>query len=94
MLVAKQLPVAIDFYSILSSLMEVNGYQQMFGYRHSSKTFFCVQLKERNSYRFGTTWGRVNDDRVWTIPLKDHILHFCTIIYKFSPLIMLVFFLY
>jgi len=30
--------------------------------------------EERNSYRFGTTWGWVNDDRIfifgWTIPLR------------------------
>ncbi len=32
-----------------------------------------IFLEQRNSYRFGTTWGGVNDDRIfifgWTIPL-------------------------
>ncbi len=31
MLVTKQLPVAIDFYSLEKNTMEVNGYQQLFG---------------------------------------------------------------
>ncbi len=31
MLVTKQLLVAIDFHSIFLPVMEVNGYQQLFG---------------------------------------------------------------
>ncbi len=39
------------------------------------QTFFKISSAEqRNSYRFGTTWGWVNDDRIfifgWTIPLS------------------------
>ncbi len=34
MLVTKELPVAIDFYTCFSDYMEVNGYQQ--------NVFFCV----------------------------------------------------
>ncbi len=44
--------------------------------------FLCVQQKQRNSYRFGTTWGWVND-RIfifgWTIPLS-HLKSKCLII--------------
>ncbi len=36
--------------------------------------FLCVPQKKRHSYRFGTTWGWVNDDRIfifgWTILLN------------------------
>ncbi len=35
--VTKQVMVAIDFHSMGKNTMEVNGYQQMFGYQHSSK---------------------------------------------------------
>ncbi len=37
MLVAQQLTVPIDFHSMEKNIMEVNGYQQMFGYQHSPK---------------------------------------------------------
>ncbi len=42
--------------------MEVDGYRQLFGYPHSSKQHILSSTEERNSYRFGTTWGWVNDD--------------------------------
>ncbi len=35
--VTKQVTAAIDFHSMGKNTMEVNGYQQMFGYQHSSK---------------------------------------------------------
>ncbi len=50
--------------------MEVNGAPKQPGYKLSSKYL--------PSYRFGTTWGWVNDDRIfifgWTIPLSNCIL--------------------
>ncbi len=40
--------------------------------------FLCVQ-QNRHSYRFGTTWGWVNDERIfiseWTIPLRPACLN-------------------
>ncbi len=61
MLAIKQLMVPIDFHSISFPTMED---QQLFG---SSK------FNIRNLYRFETTWGWVNDDKIsifeWTIPL-------------------------
>ncbi len=44
------------------------------GYKLSSKYFPLCLAEQRNSYRFRTTWGRVNYDRIfifgWTIPLS------------------------
>jgi len=40
--------------------MEVNGVHQLSGYRHCS-------AEERNSYRFDTTSGRVNYDRIFIL---------------------------
>ncbi len=53
--------------------MEVNGAPKQPGYKLSSKYLPLCSAEQRNSYRFGTTWGWVNDDRIfifgWTIPL-------------------------
>jgi len=53
--------------------MEVNGAPQLFGYQHSSKYLLLCSIEGGNSYRFGTTWGWENNDRIfifgWTIPL-------------------------
>ncbi len=43
-------------------------------------TFFKISsLEERKSYWFGTTWGWLNNDRIfifgWTIPLKVALTH-------------------
>ncbi len=46
-------------------IMEVNGDQKLFGYQHSSKYHLLCLTEERNSYRFGATWGWVNDDRIF-----------------------------
>ncbi len=47
--------------------MEVNGYH------HSSEYLLLCSTAERNSYSFGTSWERLNDDRVfifgWIFPL-------------------------
>ncbi len=54
--------------------MEVNGAPKQPGYKLSSKYVPLCSAEQRNSYRIGTTWGWVNDDRIfifgWTIPLS------------------------
>ncbi len=74
----------IDFHSIFFPTMEVNGAPKQPGYKLSSEYPLC-SAEQRHSYRFGTTWGWVNDDRIfifgWTIPLMSHnISSFCTIV--------------
>ncbi len=68
----------IDFHSFLFPTMEVNGAPKQPGYKLSSKYLPLCSAEQRNSYRFGTTWGWVNDDRIfifgWTIPLNDMTL--------------------
>ncbi len=53
--------------------MEVNGAPKQPGYKLSSKYLPLCSAEQRNSYRFGTTCGWVNDDRIftfgWIIPL-------------------------
>ncbi len=64
----------IDYHSIFSPTMEVNGAPKQPGYKLSSKYLPLCSVEQRNSYGFGTTWGWVNDDRKfifgWTIPLS------------------------
>ncbi len=64
----------IDFHSIFFPTMEGNGAPKQPGYKLSSKYLPLCSAEQRNSYRFGTTWGWVNDDRIfifgWTIPLR------------------------
>ncbi len=54
--------------------MEVNGAPKQPGYKLSSKYLPLCSAEQRNSCMFGTTWGWVNDDRIfifgWTIPLN------------------------
>ncbi len=40
------------FYSVFFPTMEVNGYQQLFGYQHSSKYHLLCSAEKMNSYRF------------------------------------------
>ncbi len=53
--------------------MEVNGAPKQPGYKLSSKYLPLCSAEQTHSYRFGTSWGWVNDDRIfifgWTIPL-------------------------
>ncbi len=62
----------IDFHSIFYPTMKVNGAPKQPAYKLSSKYLPLCSAKQRNSYRFGTTWGWVNDDRIvifeWIIP--------------------------
>ncbi len=84
MLVTKQLLVNIDFHLILLFFiflsMEVNGYQQLFGYSHFSKYLLLCSAEERCSYRFGTSLGWENDDRIfifwWTFPLNKNEIYY------------------
>ncbi len=55
--------VAIDFHSIFFHTMEVNGYQQLFGYQKYSKYFILCSAEERNN-RLGTIWEWVNHDKI------------------------------
>ncbi len=75
----------IDFHSIFFfPTMEVNGAPKQPGYKLSSKYLPLCSAEQRHSYRFGTTWGWVNDDIIfifgWTIPLITH--HFILILTK------------
>ncbi len=66
--------------------MEVNGAPKQPGYKLSSKYLPLCSAEQRNSYRFGTTWGRVNDRILifgWTIPLIAH--HFILILIELDP---------
>ncbi len=53
--------------------MVVNGAPKQPGYKLSSAYLPLCSAEQRHSYRFGTTWGWVNDDTIfifgWTIPL-------------------------
>ncbi len=62
--VIKQLTVTIDFHSMEKNTMQVNGYQQLFGFQHPLKYLHLCSSEERN-YRIGTVWGWVNDDRIF-----------------------------
>ncbi len=59
--------------------MEVEGALKQPGYKLFSKYFPLCSAEQRNSCRFWTTWGRVNDDRIsifgGTIPLNWVGLH-------------------
>ncbi len=58
--------------------IEVNSAPELLCFPHSSKYLPLCSAEQRHSYRFGTTWGWVNDDRInifgWSIPLS-HKLH-------------------
>ncbi len=65
----------IDFHSIFFTTLEVNGAPKQAAYKLSSKYLPLCSVEQRHSYRFGPSWGWVNDDRIfifgWTIPLKQ-----------------------
>ncbi len=53
--------------------MEVNGAPKQPGYKLSSKYLPLCSAEQRHSYRFGTTWGWVNDDRIFIFGLTIHL---------------------
>ncbi len=75
MLVAKQLTSRVLhlWNPFQIHTMEVNGYYQMLVYQHFLEYLLLCSAAERNSYRFTTTWGLVNVDRIvisgWAIPI-------------------------
>ncbi len=77
----------IDFHSIFFPTMEVNDAPKQPGFKLTSKYLPLCSAEQRHSCRFGTTWGWVNDDRIfifgWTIPLITH--HFILILIELDP---------
>ncbi len=65
----------IEFHSRKKNTMEVNGAPELLCFPHSSEYLPLCSAEQRHSYRFGTTWGWVND-RIfgWTIPLSSSVL--------------------
>ncbi len=55
--------------------MEGNGAPELLYFPHSSDNLPLCSAEQRHSYRFGTTWGWVNNDIIfifgWTIPLRS-----------------------
>ncbi len=80
----------IDFHSRnIKYTMEINGAPELLCFPHSSEYLPLCLVEQRHSYRFGTTWGWVNDDRIfifgWTIPLRPLNRkwdNFCLIYFK------------
>ncbi len=71
--------------------VEVHGAPKQPGYKLSSEYLPLCSAEQRHSYRFRTTWGWVNDDRIsifgWTIPLKSALqLHLDCFI--FNPVLV------
>ncbi len=64
----------IDFHSIFFSHYGSQWCPKQPDYKLSSTYIPLCSAEQRNSYRFGITWGWVNDDRIfifgWTIPLR------------------------
>ncbi len=69
----KQSSSGAPLTSIVFPSMEVNGAPKQPGYKLSSK-YLPLCSEQTHSYRFGSTWGWVNDDRIfifgWTVPLR------------------------
>ncbi len=62
--------VAIDLVFFYFHTVEVNGSRQHFGYQHYSKYIILCSRVQRNSYRFKTTWEKVNDDRIYIFKVQ------------------------
>ncbi len=75
MLETEQFWGTIDSHSIFFPTMEVNGAPKQPGYKLSSKYLPLCSAEQRNSYRFGTTWGNQQMMTIfifgWTIPLSN-----------------------
>ncbi len=65
-----------DLHNSKTKTMEVfvPGVPELLCFQHSSEYLPLCSAEQRNSYRFGTTWKWVNDDRIliswWTIHLS------------------------
>ncbi len=44
--------------------MEVNVAPELLCFPHTSEYLYLCSAEDRHSYRFGTSWGWVNDDRI------------------------------
>ncbi len=70
----------IDFHSGKENTMEVNGAPELLCFPHSSE-YLPLCSEQTHSYRFGSTWGRVNDYRIFifgcTVPLRTHLIVAC-----------------
>ncbi len=75
----------IDFHSRKKNTMKVNGAPELLCFPHSSEYLPLCSAEQRHSCRFGTTWGWVNDDRIfifgWTIPLRPKVILLAEIIF-------------
>ncbi len=64
----------IDFHSRKKNTMEVNCAPELLCFPHSSEYLPLCWAEQRHAYRLETTWGWVNDDKIfifeWTIPLR------------------------
>ncbi len=69
--------------------MEVNGAPKQPDYKLSSKYLPLCSAEQTHSYRFGTTWGWVHDDRIFifgcTVPLM-HVI--CVLLDIFILLVL------
>jgi len=85
----KQLFGTIDFHSRKKNTMEVNDAPQLFGSNRSSGYLPLCSSEHRNSYRFATTWGWVNYDRIfifgWSLPLRNMDRVRTTFLYRNGP---------
>ncbi len=52
----------IDFHSRKKNTLEVNGAPELLCFPHSSEYLPLCSAEQRHSYRFGNTWGWVNDN--------------------------------
>ncbi len=52
--------------------MEVNGAPELLCFPHSSEYLPLCSAEQRHSFRFGTTWGWVNDDRIFIFPFNQN----------------------
>ncbi len=81
----------------IKNTMEVNGAPELICSSHSSEYILNIltlcSVEQRYSYRFGTTWGWVNDYIIfifgWTIPLK-YVLHPKKAVCNFKYVLVLV----
>ncbi len=54
--------------------MEVNGAPKQPDYKLSSEYLPLCSAEQTHSYRFGTTWGWVNDDTIFIFKIQDFFI--------------------